>query len=858
VKQERDGGWPEAYQLERQRPFDDAEYQRLYPWFFEEQDVCAGVRESRTRSGTLRTTQRITRTKKRIDDWPRLRGEIEQLRLADCKEETLKHLRCLRMYLMHSGQQTLPRILRPVETMSGFADGEHIDLTASSIGEAEDKCSAPEDIDLEEVADVKEELAGEPHQENSLPAIGDRVLVEFDDDENRDEYIGTVISRRDKGRSRPKPGQGATKKTKGGVTKEFEVIFDADQEKWWISLDGLWSRAVDTSGTSMQSALLEIKREVAATTASNVIGGTKRNLQELTTGAVPCGGAAAAAATTAAAAAVDGLRSRAVDTSGTSMQSALLEIKREVAATTASNVIGGTKRNLQELTTGAVPCGGAAAAAATTAAAAADMGTDSDVDSSDEDLLTHPFKSADELAAQALERKRALEAKRGAGGTRLASTATVSSSPSVWLERHRTGVNSGGASFEQQYKGYRLGMNKINAEAKPAEMSAEGLTSAAVAVRGAEDGCDSSDVVRWRKKRRVIVSSSSDDDDEEEEEEEEEDEEEEEEEAQRFCRVMSRKKRRVVVSSDEEQEEGMGSAPQLVNGQIITITGSKLHSNLNGLAGVVLNVRADGKVYVELDNGRKFVAPRQMLAAIEKIEQAQKIERRQRRKERRREIESWIVLPDELIWSDGRHSPQYQEELKEVIRMRLERSRFMIGYSLVTAWLGNQLSYQVSSPPAIDESLSWQEGDSPSSYKAILNQRTSVTTDDRVRQYKVRYREGGRDDGWVAEGHVSWDQVAKFQRAKLAQQQVDRSLQLAVLTPLAQLKQTICETLTAAVKRTVHDDCLMPDTIIEVPVDDALAEIALPLGKSAHRFDSAVELLHWLPGLPTTIHPGSC
>eukprot|EP01047_Picozoa_sp_COSAG01_P088125 COSAG01_NODE_20587_length_946_cov_1.440378_2_plen_81_part_01 len=54
VKQERDGGWPEAYQLERQRPFDDAEYQRLYPWFFEEQDVCAGVRESRTRSGTLR------------------------------------------------------------------------------------------------------------------------------------------------------------------------------------------------------------------------------------------------------------------------------------------------------------------------------------------------------------------------------------------------------------------------------------------------------------------------------------------------------------------------------------------------------------------------------------------------------------------------------------------------------------------------------------------------------------------------------------------------------------------------------------------------------------------------------------
>jgi hypothetical protein len=781
VKQERDGGWPEAYQLERQRPFDDAEYQRLYPWFFEEQDVCAGVRESRTRSGTLRTTQRITRTKKRIDDWPRLRGEIEQLRLADCKEETLKHLRCLRMYLMHSGQQTLPRILRPVETMSGFADGEHIDLTASSIGEAEDKCSAPEDIDLEEVADVKEELAGEPHQENSLPAIGDRVLVEFDDDENRDEYIGTVISRRDKGRSRPKPGQGATKKTKGGVTKEFEVIFDADQEKWWISLDGLWSRAVDTSGTSMQSALLEIKREVAATTASNVIGGTKRNLQELTTGAVPCGGAAAAAATTAA--------------------------------------------------------------------AAADMGTDSDVDSSDEDLLTHPFKSADELAAQALERKRALEAKRGAGGTRLASTATVSSSPSVWLERHRTGVNSGGASFEQQYKGYRLGMNKINAEAKPAEMSAEGLTSAAVAVRGAEDGCDSSDVVRWRKKRRVIVSSSSDDDD---------DEEEEEEEAQRFCRVMSRKKRRVVVSSDEEQEEGMGSAPQLVNGQIITITGSKLHSNLNGLAGVVLNVRADGKVYVELDNGRKFVAPRQMLAAIEKIEQAQKIERRQRRKERRREIESWIVLPDELIWSDGRHSPQYQEELKEVIRMRLERSRFMIGYSLVTAWLGNQLSYQVSSPPAIDESLSWQEGDSPSSYKAILNQRTSVTTDDRVRQYKVRYREGGRDDGWVAEGHVSWDQVAKFQRAKLAQQQVDRSLQLAVLTPLAQLKQTICETLTAAVKRTVHDDCLMPDTIIEVPVDDALAEIALPLGKSAHRFDSAVELLHWLPGLPTTIHPGSC
>jgi hypothetical protein len=147
--------------------------------------------------------------------------------------------------------------------------------------------------------------------------------------------------------------------------------------------------------------------------------------------------------------------------------------------TTTNSGTGGTKRKSQELTTGAAkvprgeaaataaaaigaPAAGAASAAAAVSADSSD--SDSDADSSDEDLLAHPFKSADELAAQAQERKRAMEAKR---------------------------ASSGGASFEQQYKEYRAGQKKMKAEATPAATSASGTASAnaaaAAAAGGAED-----------------------------------------------------------------------------------------------------------------------------------------------------------------------------------------------------------------------------------------------------------------------------------------------------------------------------------------------------------------------------------
>jgi hypothetical protein len=86
--------------------------------------------------------------------------------------------------------------------------------------------------------EVKAELSDE--QSPSLPTAGDRVLVEFSDGQ----YEGTVISLRNKGKTRPKSGQGATAQTKGGVKQEFEVIFE-DRERWWISLDGLWTKAID-------------------------------------------------------------------------------------------------------------------------------------------------------------------------------------------------------------------------------------------------------------------------------------------------------------------------------------------------------------------------------------------------------------------------------------------------------------------------------------------------------------------------------------------------------------------------------------------------------------------------------------
>jgi hypothetical protein len=51
------------------------------------------------------------------------------------------------------------------------------------------------------------------------PSVGDRVLVDF----NNGAFEGTVLSLR-----------------VNGDKQEFEVLFDEDQEKWWVPIDGLW------------------------------------------------------------------------------------------------------------------------------------------------------------------------------------------------------------------------------------------------------------------------------------------------------------------------------------------------------------------------------------------------------------------------------------------------------------------------------------------------------------------------------------------------------------------------------------------------------------------------------------------
>ena len=60
IKLENDGGWPADYQPVRARAFDQADYDRLRAFFFTMVDVIAGSRESRTRNGTLRATERVT------------------------------------------------------------------------------------------------------------------------------------------------------------------------------------------------------------------------------------------------------------------------------------------------------------------------------------------------------------------------------------------------------------------------------------------------------------------------------------------------------------------------------------------------------------------------------------------------------------------------------------------------------------------------------------------------------------------------------------------------------------------------------------------------------------------------------
>ena len=148
IKQERDGGWPAAFQALRELPFDEVEYERLRSLFFTEYEVCAGSRESRTRSGSLRVTPRITRTTVRIAEWPpRLQQTVEELHGAGHFHLALKHLRCLEKHMQMVGEPT-PRILRDNTHAAGDGDVEEvIDLEAESNNE-------PAWVDVEELEDM--------------------------------------------------------------------------------------------------------------------------------------------------------------------------------------------------------------------------------------------------------------------------------------------------------------------------------------------------------------------------------------------------------------------------------------------------------------------------------------------------------------------------------------------------------------------------------------------------------------------------------------------------------------------------------------------------------------------------------
>ena len=128
VKEDKDGGWPAEFQLLRQLPFDQAEHDRLHGWFFTSYDVVAGVRESRTRRGTIRHAARITRQKVRIEEWPRLRQRVEELVARGGLTEALQHMRCLQAYMAAVRHASVPRILRPVPA-TGAALGSAIGET---------------------------------------------------------------------------------------------------------------------------------------------------------------------------------------------------------------------------------------------------------------------------------------------------------------------------------------------------------------------------------------------------------------------------------------------------------------------------------------------------------------------------------------------------------------------------------------------------------------------------------------------------------------------------------------------------------------------------------------------------------
>ena len=184
VKQETDGGWPAEFQPLRALPFERSEYERLRAVFFTEYDVYAGARESQTRRGTLRVTQRVPRRTIAIAEWPRLREAVEQLHADEQPEAALAHLRCLERYMQTVQHPSVPRILRQdVGDAGGSGAVEVIDLAASS--EEEEQSAVAIDVEqLEELLLgpalmlVKQELIG---SENTLAGAASALpVVVFD------------------------------------------------------------------------------------------------------------------------------------------------------------------------------------------------------------------------------------------------------------------------------------------------------------------------------------------------------------------------------------------------------------------------------------------------------------------------------------------------------------------------------------------------------------------------------------------------------------------------------------------------------------------------------------------------------
>lgn len=145
--QEQDGGWTTEFQSLRVLPFDRAEYDRLYDFFFTEYEVCAGARESRTRGGTLRVTQRVTRKTVKIAEWSRLHATVEMMHTNGEFTAALAHLRCLEHYMTMVHHASIPRILRhDAISMTACAE-ESINLAESSDDEEE----AAEVVDVDEL-----------------------------------------------------------------------------------------------------------------------------------------------------------------------------------------------------------------------------------------------------------------------------------------------------------------------------------------------------------------------------------------------------------------------------------------------------------------------------------------------------------------------------------------------------------------------------------------------------------------------------------------------------------------------------------------------------------------------------------